>query len=246
MDISLIVRILPALLVAVGVAWLAVRHTGVRLSAIVDATLEVAIVGVVAARLVWVAIDGLEAALRAPTTVFLVRSGVETWAGVAVAVAWGLWRWGPDRLAWARIAAPAAGLAGVAAWQAACEAENACAGIPAEWGVALPGYLSPVVPTGYIEAAIVAVLAVVAFRYRHRLEIAVGAVAVYALVRGGLGFLRSPLVALPTRDQVLSLAAALAFAAFAIAFAGRSGRRGRADARPLGSQDGGADQPRPS
>lgn len=216
MDISLIVRILPALLVAVGVAWLAARHTGVRFSAVVDAALEVAIVGVVAARLVWVAIDGLEAAMRAPTTVFLVRSGVETWAGVAVAVAWGLWRWGPDRLAWARIAAPAAGLAGVATWQAACEAENACAGIPATWGVALPGYLSPMVPAGYIEAVIVAALALVAFHFRHRLDIGLGALAVYALVRAGLGLLRSPLVTLPTRDQILSLVATAAFAALAV------------------------------
>jgi hypothetical protein len=223
MDWAVLLRLVPALAVAAAVGWFAVRDQGVAARDVGDALIESVLIGGVMARLAWVAIDGLEAALRAPTTVILLRSGVETWVGIGAAIAWALWRWHGERLAWAFVAAPSAALAGLAVWHAGCELEGLCAGVPAEWGVVLPGYLSPTIPAGYIEAAVAGLLAVVAFRARHRLDVMVGAVAAYALARGVIGFARAPLVSLPTRDQILSALAAAVL--FAVAAAVR--RRGR-------------------
>lgn len=206
---------MPALAVTIAVAWSAVRDRDVAAGRIADAVLEVAIVGVVAGRLAWVAVEGLDVVLRAPTTLLLVRAGVETWIGAGAAVVWAWWRWDVSRRRWALPAAPPAALAGVAVWHAGCGFEGVCAGVAVDWGVRLPGYLSPVVPVGYLEAVAAATLAGVAWWARHRTSAAIVALAAYALVRAGLGFARAPIAGLPTRDQVLSLVAAVALGALA-------------------------------
>lgn len=72
----------------------------------------------------------------------------------------------------------------------------------------MPGYLSPVLPVGLMEAVVVGVLAVLAYRWRRRPQLTIALLAVYALTRSGLGLLRPALGGYPTRDQVLSLVAA--------------------------------------
>lgn len=215
MDWSIVARLVPALAVTIGVGWLALRNRDVSLGRMTDTVLELAIVGVVAGRLAWVAVEGLDVVLRAPTTLLLVRAGVETWIGVAAAVAWAWWRWDDGHRRWALSAAPPAALAGLAVWHAGCGFEGVCAGIAVEWGVRLPGYLSPVVPVGYVEAVAAAALAGAAWRVRERTSAALAAVAAYALIRAGLGFARASITGLPTRDQVLSVLAATALAGVA-------------------------------
>lgn len=216
MDVAILLRVVPALLAAVAVGWWAVRDREIAVGTVVDQVLRAVLVGVVAARLGWIVLGGPLVWRRVLSTVFLLRAGVETVLGASVALAWVAGRSDPEERAWLLVAAPPATLAGFAAWHASCGVEGVCAGLPVGWGVALPGYASRVAPVGYLEAAAAAVLAVLALRWRQRPALAVGTVAVYALVRAGLGFLRAPLVSLPTRDQLLSLVAAAALGAIAV------------------------------
>jgi prolipoprotein diacylglyceryltransferase len=222
-DWSTLGRLVPPFAAAVVVGWLAVRDRDIEVPRVADAALEVVVMGVIAARLAWIVVEGRDSVARAPGTALLVRSGVETWIGVGAATAWAWWRWSADKRTWALVAAPPALLAGLAAWQASCGIEGVCAGVPVTWGVSLPGYLHPVFPAGYVEASAAALLALAAYRWRHVPAIAIGAVATYALVRAGLGFARAPLAGLPTRDQVLSLLAALLLATIALRLRRSSG-----------------------
>ncbi len=147
---------------------------------------------------------------------------METWLGAGVAIGWMAWRAEPARRPWLLAAAPAASLAGLTVWHAGCGVEGVCAGLPVSWGVHLPGYLSPVVPAGYLAALAAASAALVAVRTRLRPATAIAAVAGYALARAAIDLGRAPLVALPSRDQVLSLVAAVALGAVAWRWRGRT------------------------
>lgn len=215
MEWSTLARLVPPFAAAALVGWLAVRDRGVEAPQVVDAALEVAIIGVIAGRLAWIGVEGWDSVVRAPSTALLVRSGVETWVGAGIAAGWAWWRWSPEKRAWATVAAPPAVLGGLVAWHAGCGIEGVCAGLPVTWGVELPGYLHPMFPTGYVEAVAAAVLAGLAYRWRSVPAIAIGAMATYALVRAGLGFTRAPLAGPPTRDQVLSVVAGVVLAAIA-------------------------------
>lgn len=217
MDLAILGRVLPALVAATVVAWVAGRPWEVRPGRAFDEVLRAGFVGVVVARLAWLVLAGPDVWRTMGATVLLLRAGVETWVGVAGASAWVRWRERDDAAGWAylRTAAPASGLAGVAAWHLSCAVEGVCAGVPVSWGVALPGYISRVVPVGYLEGFLAALLAVGAWHWRHVPARSVGAVAAYAAARAALGLWKAPLVALPTRDQLLSAAAAVVLAAVA-------------------------------
>lgn len=237
MDLAILGRVLPALAVATLVAWRAGRPWGVPAGRAVDEVLRAGFVGLVVARVAWLVLAGPDVWRTMGATVLLLRAGVETWLGVAGAAAWIVWRDRGDPEGWAylRTAAPAAGLAGLAAWHATCGVEGVCAGVPATWGVALPGYVSRVVPVGYVEAAVAGLLALAAWRWRHIPARSVGVVAAYAAARAGLALWKAPLVSLPTRDQVLSGIAALVLATIALRVrwsrpdAATAPRPGRAD-----------------
>ena len=221
MDASLLVRLVPAVAVAVAVAWWVGRPAQVPAGAVVDEALRGLLVGVIAGRVGWLVLGGPSVWRAVPSTFYLLRAGVETWIGAAVAVAWVAWRSTPERRSWLLAAAPAASLAGLAAWHAGCGIEGVCAGRPVAWGVHLPGYLSSVVPAGYLTAAVALAAAVVALRARTRPAVAVGAVAAYALGRAAVDLGRAPLGGLPTRDQILSLVAAATLAGIAWRLRGR-------------------------
>ncbi len=221
MDAAILLRIAPALAVATVVAWAAARDRGVPAGRVVDEVLRATLVGLVAARLWWILAGGPLVWRRALTTVMLVRAGVETVVGVLVALVWVVWRSDDDERVWLLVAAPASALAGVAVWQASCGVEDVCAGIPVGWGVRLAGYASRVAPVGYLEAAVAAGLALVAFTARRRPAVAVGAAAGYALARAGLGFLRAPLAGVPSTDQWWSLLLAVVLAVVAVRLRGR-------------------------
>lgn len=224
MEITILWRLLPAVAAAVGVAW-AGRRAARRRGAIdapgrdlvwaVDEVAAVLVVGGVTGRLAWLALEGPGAWRSALSTVLLIRSGVETWAGIAAAAWLVARRARRPGGAWLAGVAVAAGLGGIAVWYGLCGIEGVCAGRPAAWGVRLPGYLSPVVPVGYVESLVAATLAAFAWRWRDRPSAALATLAAYALARGGLGWWRAPLTSLPTRDQVWSLVAAAVLAALA-------------------------------
>lgn len=216
MSLTILFRLAPALAVAAGVAWSAARDRGHGPGAAVDQVLRATVVALVAARLGWLLLAGPRVWRSLTSTAFLVRAGVETMLGVLVAIAWLAWRSDAEERAWLVAAAPSAALAGVATWQGLCAVEGVCAGIPAGWGVQLSGFAGPVAPVGYIEAGVAALLAVVAFRYRSRPAVGLAAAAGYALARAGLGFLRAPLVTLPTRDQMLAVLVAVVLTALAL------------------------------
>lgn len=215
MDVAILLRVVPALGAAVLVGWLAVRDRGVELGTVVDAVLRATIVGLVAARLGWVLLGGPTVWRSLASTLFLLRSGVETSLGALVAIPW-IWRRSePDERAWQLLAAPAAVLAGIAVWQGLCGVEGVCAGAPASWGIRMGGYASRVAPSGYIEAGVAAVLALAAFRWRATPWRATAAAAVYVLARVAIGFTRASLGALPTRDQLFAAILAVALGAVA-------------------------------
>lgn len=170
----------------------------------VDEVLAAVVVGGIAGRLAWLVLEGPTAWRSALSTVLLVRSGIETWVGIG-AVALLLVR---RRERWVIGVAVTAGLAGLAAWHGLCGVEGVCAGRPAAWGVTLPGYLTPVIPTAYVEAGVAGALAAVAWQWRNRPAAAVAVFAGYALARGLLAYWRAPLTSLPTRDQIGALVAA--------------------------------------
>lgn len=222
MDLTILWRLVPAVAAAALVAWAAGRPARVRPAAAVDEVLRALVIGGVAARLAWLLLGGPLVWRRALSTIILLRAGVETWVGVAVAAVV-VAAWTPEpRRTWLLAAAPPATLAALAVWHGLCGVEGVCAGRPATWGVTLPGYASRVVPVSWIEAAVAAGLAVAAWLMRARPARSVALAAAYAAARALLAFWRAPLVALPTRDQVLSAVAAVVLALVAHRLRGRS------------------------
>jgi hypothetical protein len=224
MDLAILGRAVPALAAAVAVAWAAARPWDVPPGRAADEVLRGAIVGLVAARIGWLLLAGPDVWRTAGVTVLLLRAGVETVLGGAVAAAW-LWRSSHDDAVERAVlltAGPAAALAGLAVWHATCAVEQVCAGIPASWGVRLPGYVSTVVPVGYLEGAVAGLLAVAAWRLRDRWATGVALLGGYTLARAGLAFVKAPLVGLPTRDQLLSAVAAVGLGLVALRLRGAS------------------------
>lgn len=93
MGLTIVMRRAGALVVALTVVHLATRgiadgSAGPQGGRSVDLMLEVLVVWLVTARLGWVALEGWPSVLRAPSTLILVLSGVETWVGVAAATGW--------------------------------------------------------------------------------------------------------------------------------------------------------------
>lgn len=212
MDLSILWRVLPAIAVAVAVTRAAGRPWQVPWGRALDEVLRAGFVGLVIARLGWIALAGPEVWRTMGATFLLLRAGVETWLGVAGASAWLAWgsRRDAEERAFLLTAGPAAALAGMATWHLTCGIEGVCAGLPVPWGVRLPGYVSPAVPIGYVEGVVAGLLALAAWRLRHRWAAAVGVGGAYALARAGLAFGKAPLVGLPTRDQVLAAAVGVA------------------------------------
>lgn len=214
MDVTILYRLVPAVLVAWGIVWWGRRPRS--LGDAFDDVLTPLVIGVVVGRLGWLALGGPRVWRGLGSTIYLMRAGVETWLGVGAAIGFLAWRTPrPEREAMLLVA-PAATLAAVGIWQGLCGVEGVCAGVPVSWGVPMPGFASRVFPAGYVEAVLAFGLAFVAWRWRRTPAVSVGAAAGYALVRGLLGFGRAPLGSLPTRDQVLSFVMAFVLAVIAM------------------------------
>lgn len=196
-------RLAPALAVAWLVAWWMLRPADP--SAVTDDLLRVLMVGVIAGRVGWLLQSGPDVWRSALTTSFLLRAGVETGIGALAVIGWTVWRVSGQALERALLAGPAAVLAGVATWQGLCGVEGTCGGVTASWGLRLGGLQHPVVPVGYIEAAIALGLALWAWRVRHRPAAGIALLGAYAAARVALGFWRPVLAGRPTRDQLWML-----------------------------------------
>lgn len=229
MDPSILIRVLPALLAATAVTRAAARPRPIGWGAALDQVLRAGFVAVVAGRAAWLLLAGPDVWRTMGATVLLLRAGVEPWLGAAVATGWILRQTRDDveERDWLLRAVAPATLAGLAVWHGTCAVESVCAGIPVAWGVRLPGYLSPVVPVGYLEAVVAGVLAVLAWRSRTRLSAVIGVLAWYAATRVVLGFVKAPLVGLPSRDQILSAVAAVVLGGLAVRLRGHRTDEGR-------------------
>ncbi len=205
MDLTILWRLGPALLVGLGVARAAMPVPRPRPGEVLDEGLRFLVAGLVAGRLGWLLLSGPTAWEGLPSTLVLVRSGVDFWIGMlAAAIVLGR---APldDRVRLIR-ALPTALFAGLAVWHGLCEVEGVCGGTPAGWGVVLPGYATRVVPTGYIEAGVLALLAVITWHVRRHPDVRQVAGSLFGLVaaRYVLGEFRPTLSPGLTRDQVLT------------------------------------------
>lgn len=223
MDPTILYRLVPAVLVAVAVLRLEGRRRGITTGRAVDEALRAVVVGGVAARIAWLLLGGPLVWRRLASTAVLVRAGVETWVGAAVAGWWAL-RNRPHERAWLIAAGPPAALAGVATWSALCGVEAVCGGVPAAWGLPVGPTDVPVVPVSHLEALVTAGLAAAAWRLRDRPAASAAIGACYALVRGALGYLRPAVLGHPTRDQLWSAAAAVVLGGLAVRLARRRSR----------------------
>ncbi len=209
MDATLVLRLVPAFVAAVLVAS---RVTGRRpLGETADEVLRVLMVGLVAGRLAWLVLGGPDVWRNVVTTAILVRAGVVTGVGVLVA-GWWVGRRDDDDRTWRLAVAVPAGLAGLGAWQASCQVEGLCGGIPLSWGLSLPGRAVPTFPASYVEAAFAFGLAWLAWRAVRRGDVATAwwFGAAYAVARVLIGFGRPALVSHPTMDQWWFVAVAVA------------------------------------
>lgn len=222
MDLDILLRVVPALGASIAVARLAGRPWELSWGAATDQVLRAGFVGLVVARIGWIALAGPDVWRTMGATILLLRAGVETWLGVAGAAAWLWWasRDDEDERALLLTAGPVAALAGVAVWHLTCGVEGVCAGLPVSWGVRIPGYVSPVLPIGYVEAAVAGALAVAAWRVRDRWPRAVTVAAAYGLARAVLAFGKAPLIGLPTRDQLLAAVVGLGLLVVAVRWRG--------------------------
>jgi len=214
MDVTILFRLGPALLVAWVVAQRLGRVAGAERRDVTDQLLRVLIIGLVVGRVVHLVLEPapLDATLG---IAMLVRAGVETGAAVLVAVALVARDARAAGSSWLAGAAVTAALAGMAVWHGLCEVQGVCAGTPAAWGVRFSGRAFPAVPTAYIEAALLAGLGWMAWGWRDSLRRVLAVGAVGAIVRIGLGFVRPVLGGHPSRDQLWFLVIALLLAAAA-------------------------------
>ncbi len=201
MDPSLLLRLVPAFAAAVFVGMHVQGRR--RPGDVADEVLRVLMVGLVAGRIGWLLLGGPDVWRNALTTAILIRAGVLTGAGVLVAGWWVARRRDGERW-WRLHAAMPMALAGVAVWQASCQVEGVCGGVPVSWGVLLPGRAVPTFPTSYVEGLVAAALAVVAWAAvrRRRPSVAWAVGSAYAFARVLLGLARPTLTGSVSDDQI--------------------------------------------
>ena len=223
--------LLASVAVAAAVVWAAARLAPPRTQpagALGDAAFPLVGLGVVAARLVAVALDD-PAGLTQLRDLLIIRGGMHLWSGVAAAGALGWWRGArPSGRGLAGLADLAPyGLWAYAAYEATCLLRDGCFGPPAPAGLVPPGLGERQFPVGLAVAAAAAGLAVAVRGWPPR-----DPAGALVLAAGGLGTVRAaaalwlPKVGTgPTRQQLESLAVAVAAAAAGAALAAARRRR---------------------
>ena len=189
------VGLLLSIVVAVGAPSLVARRIGPMTygeRSVLDVTLPALGVGVLAGRLVAVAMDD-PGALGQLRDLAVVRSGVEFWPGVMAAMVWlavGAWREGvrPD----ARLAdlAPYA-LIGYAGYEATCLVRQGCFGPVSSVGLRPDGLSVSMIPMGILAALVIGAVGALLLWKRPVGEawfVIVGAVGTVAIVRSVVSF----------------------------------------------------------
>lgn len=126
-----------------------------------DVVLVPAMIGVLAGRLVAVAIDAPRSLTR-PGDLLVIRSGVEFWPGVVAAALVVAWTARRELLSPVERLAAIAPLAmiGYAGYEATCPVRDGCFGPESPIGLQPPGLATTMLPIGLVVAAVVALAAV--------------------------------------------------------------------------------------
>lgn len=150
--------LLASILAAAAAPWLIARFmptSRVRLSIDGDALMMSALAGLIAGRLVFVALED-PASFARFRDLLIIRSGVEFWPGLAVGVmVMARTAWRRDISIWSVIAVAAPlFLVGYGAYEATCTLREGCFGPPSPLGVVPAGFAGEVFPVGWAVAAV--------------------------------------------------------------------------------------------
>ena len=209
-DITLLASAAVAL-VAFSVAVRILRPRVLDRRGLLDASLGAALVGVLAGRIVALALDDPRG-LLAPRDVLLIRGGVEFWPGVVAAAGTFLFLTrGNTASPVARLTdiGPAA-IAGYGGYEALCLARGGCFGPAAAVGLRPPGLSTSMMPVGLVVAVAVLLLAALV----HRVAGARPVLALTAAIGGVAAFRSAAAFGLPhvgtdlSRPHLTSLAVA--------------------------------------
>lgn len=172
------------------VAWVFPRVVrGPRRPVPLDPLLLSVVTAILIGRVVAVAVED-PTALRAVREVMVIRSGVAFWPALAGGVAaYAFFTRGSATSLWIRLSAAAPTvLAGYGSFEAMCLARDGCFGPAVSFGVTPPGLLTPMLPVGWIVAALTLGWAAQHQRRLARPTDVLSAILFLAVVRGVASF----------------------------------------------------------
>lgn len=211
--------LLAAALTGTLAAWIAVRVTPEsRARSGFDLLLGAVGVGILGGRLAAMVAGGVNPIVH-PGDIIVVRGGVDTVAASLSSIAFVAWT-ERDRIPSALDALAPAAAAGLAGWHAGCVWRTGCLGARSSvpWAMTLPGSDVGRHPVELYTAAILAVVAVAAWRLRARPWLATGCVvAGSALSRLFTSPLRLSLDPTPTRFLIAGVVVGLSMVGVAVA-----------------------------